>query len=191
MTKPTHGGACLNAGRPENQLGETKMSKIDILNNSLINKENAFNNKFNIHFDTVSQANGQPLNDKRNGAATLAKWNKQDTALSNLKKSIESTKEAIDKEQSKIGYVEVVNNSIPIEILNLVKKGTLVQWRKHPTTFFVSGVDKARIVWDIKNNILAYRYLSAIKDKDQYRIFAKTFNSLKAMLNQDQDKASS
>ena len=50
------------------------MSKrLEILKNSLVKKEQQFNEKLQTHFDTVKQSNGQPLNDKRNGQATLNK----------------------------------------------------------------------------------------------------------------------
>ena len=125
------------------------MSKrLEILKNSLAKKEQQLNAKFDEHFATVKQANGQPLNDKRNGQATLNKWERQNEGIITLKKSIEATKQAIEKEESKIKGVEHVNTFIPAEILKLVESGDLIQWRKHPHTFFVPGVDKARIVWD-------------------------------------------
>lgn len=57
------------------------MSKrLGILKASLAKKEARFNERLQHHFDTVAQANGQPLNDKRNGRATLNKWDKQSDA---------------------------------------------------------------------------------------------------------------
>ena len=54
------------------------MSKrMQILEQSLEKKNAKLNAKFDEHFSTVALANGQPLNDKRNGAATLAKWERQ------------------------------------------------------------------------------------------------------------------
>ena len=89
----------------------------------------------------------------------------------------------IEREEDKIANVESTNGFIPSEILSLVENGELVQWRKHPTTFFVAGVEKARIVWDEKRKILAHRYIREVTDKEQYSKFAKTFNSLNAVLN--------
>ncbi|MCI6671865.1 MAG: hypothetical protein MSG77_04930 [Prevotella sp.] len=51
---------------------------------------------------TVGSANGQPLNDKRYGRATISRWNKQNYALNNLQKEIKKTENAINREESKI-----------------------------------------------------------------------------------------
>jgi len=156
--------------------------KLEILQQSLTKKQSAFDDKLNAHFETVKEANGQPLNDKRNGRATLAKWERQNDALRSLKEGIETTKKAIDREEDKIANVENANSFIPCEILALVESGELVQWRKHPTTFFVAGVEKARIVWDEKRKVLAHKYVREVTDKDQYSKFAKMFNSLNTSL---------
>lgn len=150
----------------------------DILRGSLEKKNKLFNDKLNIHFATVKQSNGQPLNDKRNGISTLNKWDRQNSALQNLKDSIQITENALEKEINKKEGVNHINQFIPKAILDLVEDGTLNQWRKHPNTFFVNGVDKARIVWDMKQNKLAHRYLSYITDKEQYSKFAKLYNTL-------------
>ena len=160
------------------------MSKrLEILKNSLVKKEQQFNEKLQTHFDTVKQSNGQPLNDKRNGQATLNKWDRQDESLRNLQDSIEKTKRAIEVEEDKIIDVEHANSFITKEILELVDKGELKQWRKHPNTFFVSGVDKARILWDNKRKVVAYKYANSITDQEQRTRFVKLYNSLNAILN--------
>ena len=156
--------------------------KLEILQQSLTKKQSAFDDKLNTHFEIVKEANGQPLNDKRNGRATLAKWERQNDSLRNLKEGIETTKKAIEREEDKIANVENANSFIPCEILALVESGELVQWRKHPTTFFVAGVEKARIVWDEKRKVLAHKYVKEVTDKEQYSKFAKIFNSLNAVL---------
>ena len=159
------------------------MSKrLEILKNSLIKKEQQFSDKLQHHIDTVKQANGQPLNDKRNGQATLNKWDKQNESLRNLKDSIEKTKRAIEKEEGKILDVTQSKEFLPKEILDLVDEGVLVQWRKHPSYFFVNGVEYARIFWDKKKNVLGYKYLNSISDKEQYKLFAKTYNELRLKL---------
>ena len=66
--------------------------KLEILKQSLAKKEQELQRRFDEHFATVKQANGQPLNDKRNGQATLNKWEKQNNAIRTLKESIEKTK---------------------------------------------------------------------------------------------------
>ena len=157
--------------------------RLEILKASLAKKEAKFDEKINEHFATVGQANGQPLNDKRNGAATFNKWEKQNQSLRNLKEGIEKTKRAIEVEERKIADIEHSKDFIPAEILTLVESGELNQWRKHPFTFFVPGVDKARIVWDGKNQCVAHRYVSQIPDKEQHKKFAKVYNSLSKLLN--------
>lgn len=160
------------------------MSKrLEILKNSLIKKEQQFNDKLQNHFNTVKQANGQPLNDKRNGQATLNKWERQNESLRNLQESIEKTKRAIEIEEGKIMDVKHTNKIIPTEILELVEKGELNQWRKHPHTFFVNGVDKARIVWDNKRKVVVHKYAHLITEQEQRTKFVRLYNGLNAVLN--------
>jgi hypothetical protein len=160
--------------------------KLEILKNSLAKKEQILDEKFNNHFATVKQANGQPLNDKRNGQATLSKWERQSDSIRTQKASIEKTKRAIEIEEGKIFEVEYVNSFIPAEILHCVESGELNQWRKHPNTFFVSGVDKARIVWDNKKKVVAHRYTHLITEQEQRSRFVKLYNSLNIALNNKQ-----
>ena len=120
------------------------MSKrFEILKASLAKKEAKFDAKINEHFATVAQANGQPLNDKRNGQATMNQWEKQNNALRNLQAGIEKTKRAIEIEERKIAGIERSKDFIPAEILALAESGELNQWRKYPHIFFVEGVDNA------------------------------------------------
>lgn len=155
-----------------------KTKRLIILENSLEKKKKQFNDKLQNHIDTVKQANGQPLNDKRNGQATLNKWERQNDSLRNLQESIAKTENAIEVEKGKIIECESVKNSLPDAILEMMVNGTLIQWRKHPNTFFVNGVDKARIVWDNKKKVVAHKYSKQITDKDQWKLFAKTYNEL-------------
>lgn len=157
--------------------------KLQILKVSLEKKNKAFDEKLQDHFKTVKQANGQPLNDKRNGQATLDKWERQNESLRRLKDSIQKTKDAIEREESKIKRVELTNNDIPPEILDLVEKGELLQWRKHPNTFFVPDVDKGRIVWDNKRKVVAHRYTHLVTDKEQRAKFVRLYNGLNDILN--------
>lgn len=157
--------------------------KLEILKQSLAKKEQQLNAKFDQHFATVKQANGQPLNDKRNGQATLNKWERQNEGIRTMQKSIEATKQAIEIEEYKIKGVEHANTFIPVEIQKLVETGELIQWRKHPHTFFVPGVDKARIVWDEKRKVVAHKFVSAITVQDQRTKFVRIFNPLGAVLN--------
>lgn len=157
--------------------------KLEILKQSLVKKEQQLNAKFDEHFATVKQANGQPLNDKRNGQATLNKWERQNESIRTLKKSIETTKQAIEIEEGKIRGVEHANTFIPAEIQKLVETGELIQWRKYPHTFFVNGVDKARIIWDEKRKVVAHKFVSEITIQEQRTKFVRIYNQLNALLN--------
>lgn len=160
------------------------MSKrLEILKQSLAKKEQELQRKLDVHFATVKKANGQPLNDKRNGQATLTKWEQQNNAIRSTQESIERTKRAIEFEEAKIKGVEHVNTYIPKEILQLVDTGVLIQWRKHPHTFFVAGVDKARIVWLEKTKQVAHKFVGQIKEQEQRTKFVSVFNPLGALLN--------
>ncbi|MGM0582782.1 MAG: hypothetical protein ACQETL_19055 [Bacteroidota bacterium] len=165
---------------------QSKSKRLEILEASSIKKEASLNAKFETHFASVKQANGQPLNDKRNGQATLNKWERQNEAIRNQKESIKKTKNAIEKEKDKIAGVEYAKETLPACILELVEKGELVQWRKHPNTFFVKGVDKARICWDNKKRLIFTRYKDSITDKDVWKIFATTFNTLLKQIQYEQ-----
>lgn len=80
------------------------MNRLEILKKSLEKKEQELQRRFDVHFSSVKQANGQPLNDKRNGQATLNKWERQNVSIKNVKDSIQKTKDAIIYEEGKIRY---------------------------------------------------------------------------------------
>ena len=173
-----------NSNRASKDIDISSSSRLEMLKKSLEKKEKELAKRLDAHFEDVKRANGQPLNDKRNGRATLNRWERQNEAIRNLKESIEKTKNAIEKEQWKIKNVNYQNeNFIPKEILESVEKGELIQWRKHPTHFFVPGVDKARILWDKSRKVVAYKYLHLITDKEQRAKFARIYNDLNAVLN--------
>lgn len=158
--------------------------KIERLKASLEKKENAFDKKLQQHFSDVAQTNGQPLNDKRNGAATMRRFEQQNDQLRSMNDSIRKIKEAIEWEQHVERGIEMINEDvIPGEIIELVEDGVLVQWRKHPTTFFVAGVDRARIVWDVRKKVVAHRYADEITDTEQRKKFVRVYNSLNKDLN--------
>ena len=152
--------------------------RLKILKNSLTKKEAELDQKFKTHFETVAQANGQPLNDKRNGQATLNKWDRQSDGIRSQKESIEKTKQAIEREEGKICDTEHAKKSFPEPILKMLESGQLIQWRKHPNTFFVKGADRARIVWDNKKKIIFTRYRTQVKDQAQWTLFKTAFNTL-------------
>jgi len=151
-----------------------------ILRKSLEKKENEQSRKLEEHFADVKRANGQPLNDKRNGAATLNRWEKQNAALRNQEQSIERTKAAIEREEMKISRVASVD--IPKAIRDAIDAGEITQWRKHPRMFFVVGVDRGRIAWDEETKTLGHRYLSEVP-KEQYPIFRDAYNKLRRLIS--------
>lgn len=149
--------------------------RLEILKASLAKKEALFNDRLQQHFDTVKEANGQPLNDKRNGRATLNKWEKQSEGLRNIESSIQRTKDAIEREEMKIALTEQV--SIPAYMQEAIDAGLITQWRKHPRFFFVTGVKHGRIVLNEETGTIGYRYLNKVS-KEEYPTFRDVFNKL-------------
>lgn len=159
------------------------MSRLDILKSSLEKKQAKFDKKLDEHFADVRSANGQPLNDKRNGASTMRRWDRQNDALSNLQKEIEKTKSAIEREEGKLIDIAGNKSRMPKEITDLIDNGTLKQWGKYPHIMFVDGVDKARIIWDDKKKIVMHKFTNTLTDKEQRKKFAQVYNSLHASIN--------
>lgn len=159
------------------------MSRLDILKASLEKKQAKFDRKLNEHFADVKSTNGQPLNDKRNGFATMERWDRQNDVLSRMQKEIEKTQTAIEREESRIRCIDRNKNSMPEEIQELIDNGTLKQWGKYPHIMFVEGVDKARIIWDSKKKTVMHKFVSSITDTEQRRKFARVYNSLNASIN--------
>jgi len=143
-------------------------------------KQAILDKRLNEHFESVKSANGQPLNDKRNGHATFNQWERQNDAIRNAMREVERTENAIEREKYKIACVN--DQSIPQPIADLIADGTLTQWRKYPNRFFVNGVEKARIIWDEKNRILSHSYVNAIPDEAQYARFRDVYNGLRAAI---------
>lgn len=56
-----------------------KTNRLTILEDSLVKKEAEFQRRLDAHFADVKRGNGQPMNDKRNGQATLNRWDKLET----------------------------------------------------------------------------------------------------------------
>lgn len=154
------------------------MARLDILKNSLAKKEAILDGKFDEHFSCVKSANGQPLNDKRNGQATMNKWERQNDSIRRHLGEIEKTKAAIEKEQYKISDTEAMYGKMPKVLTDLIDNGTLAQWRKFPHIMFVSGVDKARIVFNEDTGVISHKYVNQIESKEQYAIFRDVFNNI-------------
>lgn len=159
------------------------MNRLDILKASLEKKQAKFDRKLNEHFADVKSTNGQPLNDKRNGFATMERWDRQNDALSRIQKEIEKTQTAIECEESRIRCIDRNKNSMPEEIQELIDNGTLKQWGKYPHIMFVEGVDKARIIWDSKKKMVMHKFVSSIINTEQRKKFARVYNSLNASIN--------
>lgn len=159
------------------------MKRIEILKASLQKKEERFNTKLSELINDVKKTNGQPLNDKKNGIATMTRWDKQNAALRSMQKEIEKTKLAIAREENKTNGIKSITSLLPEEIVLLINDGTLKQWGKYPHIFFVKDVDKARLIYDFKKKQIAHKYTHAIQDKAQYKKFAQIFNSLSKQIN--------
>lgn len=155
------------------------MSKrLEILKNSLGKKKVELDGKFDAYFDDVKSANGQPLNDKRNGHATLDRWERKSNAIARQKEEVEKTARAIEREQNKIDSVEWWYEKMPKYLTDLIDSGKVKQWRKHPRMLFVDGVEKARLVFDDEDGLVRHRYLNEIQDKEQFAIFRDVFNAI-------------
>lgn len=153
-------------------------SRLEILESSLAKKTAAFDAKLSDHMAAVRSANGQPLNDKRNGHATLSRWERQNDVLRALDRSIESTKAEIDREKCRIANVSQFD--VPTCLREFVESGVVTQWMKHPRFFFVTGVDKARIVV-LDDGTIAHRYLKDVPSREQYAVFRDVFNAARAL----------
>jgi len=158
---------------------ETKGSKkLEVLQKSLQKKESELATRLENHFESVRSANGQPLNDKRNGQAIINMWNRQSDAIRNLNSSIEKTKQAIDRERAILAHVGHTTSRLPGCFIRMIESGEIEQWRKHPHTFFVPGVEKCRIIYDIKKGKISYKRPVDFSDADQWKKFAQTTNKL-------------
>lgn len=147
------------------------MGRLDILKNSLEKKQKAFDDKLSIHMEDVKGAQGEPMAGHRGGNKVLNRWEKQNKTLHSLNEGIEKTKRAIEIEESKIERVENSKDFVPEIFFKLVYEGFLTQWRKHPSVFFVVGVDKARIGWDNKKKTAYHKYYRMIEDETQKKLF--------------------
>ena len=160
---------------------KTRTKRLEILENSLAKKEAELARRIEVHYEDVMSANGQPLNDKRNGRATMDRWERQQRAIENQKESIEKTKRAIDKEKDKIAGVELF--TVPAAIQELLDAGVLAQWRKYPNRFFVKGVEKGRIVYE--NGKIFAAHHTEIPNQEQYAIFRDICKSLARKIEQE------
>ena len=159
--------------------------RMEILQRSLEKKQAAFDQRLQNHLDDVRGANGQPLNDKRNGQTTLNRWERQNDGLRTAQKEIEKTQRAIEREQAAIDRVN--NADIPEFLKPMIESGEITQWRKFPNRFFVSGVEKARIIWDKDKQQFGYAYLQGVTG-EQFAKFRDTYNHILALHRQEQER---
>lgn len=160
------------------------MTRIEVLRGSLEKKQAKFEAKLQEHFDDVKRANGQPLNDKRNGRATMNRWDKQNESLRNIEAEIQKTKEAIEREEGKARSLQAHKDGMPSEIIELIEAGTLKQWGKYPHILFVEGVDRARIFWDEKKRTISRKFTNQIPNQEQFAKFREVFNALNQAINE-------
>jgi hypothetical protein len=154
--------------------------RLEILKKSLEKKEVVLDQRFDNHFSDVKRGNGQPMNDKRNGRATLNRWEKQEDAIRNQLKEIEKTKKAIKFEEGKILDCESVLKKLPQPIIEALEAGEITQWRKFPNRFFVKDGGRGRIIW--QDNKLLCSYVPERGTKE-FTNFANCFNQLKSKLS--------
>ena len=70
---------------------------------------------------------------------------------------MEILQQSLVKKQAAIDRVN--NADIPDFLKPMIESGEITQWRKFPNRFFVSGVEKARIIWDKDKQQFGYAYL--------------------------------
>jgi hypothetical protein len=156
-----------------------KNKRLEILQNSLQKKEAVLDQKFENHFADVKLGNGQPINDKRNGQATLNRWESQNNSIKNQLKEIEKTKAAIEFEQGKILGCDEILKDLPEPFLAALETGEITQWRKFPNRFFVKDGGRGRIIWEKQKILCSYVPESGTPER---AAFAACFNKLKSQI---------
>lgn len=158
-------------------------NRLEILENSLKKKQDAFDKALQAHMDDVASSNGQPMNDKRNGRATMSRWDAQNNRLRKLNGEIEKTKVAIENEQFKVNRVNTTNDTLPQVLLDKVESGELQQWKKHPSFFFVTGIKDARMQY--KNGKLFVSHYKELS-KEDYAIFVAKAKEIMQLIELEQ-----
>lgn len=152
--------------------------RLEILQQSLEKKQAEFDGRLQAHFDDVKSANGQPLNDKRNGRATFDRWERQNDGLRTMQTEIEKTQRAIEREQHKID--RVARTPIPDFLKPMLESGEISQWRKYPNRFFVKGVEKARIIWFEDKQTFGYSHIQGLPP-EQRSLFKEAYDKIRGM----------
>lgn len=170
------------------------MSRLQILENSLINKKANLDKFFEELYSHQKLTNGQPMNDKLNGGSWFKRHEQLNRKIANQYKEIEKTEKAILKEEYKIENVEDSRKELPQPILDLIDDGTLIQWRKYPNTFFINGLDKIRLYYEkkvMKTKItenLYHKYIDEFREnctQEQWKKFADVYNNLYPLIDKE------
>lgn len=133
---------------PNTQRIKTMTKRLEILKKSLEKKTDKFDEKLKERYDLQRLTNGQPMNDKRNGAAFFKKCEQKEESLRSINNEIEKTKKAIEKEEFKIDGCKNTLDGLPDFLNDFLTSGAITQWRKFPNRFFVTGGGKARIIFE-------------------------------------------
>ena len=171
------------------------MTRLEIFKNSLIKKEAQQDKNFTSLYEHQAMTHGSPVNDKRCGGAWFKAHDRINDSIRNQYASIEKTKQAIEREEKRqLRNTDAQDMLLeyPKEIIDLVEAGTLIQWNKHPNTFFVNGLERIRISYEKKElktkitETLYHKYgseFSSISTKEQIKYFNDLFNDLKSKVN--------
>lgn len=151
---------------------------------SLARKEAKFNEALSSHMYDVKGAQGEPMAGHHGGEKVLSRWERQNNSLRRQSEGIEKTKKALERED----YRDLVKVDaqekllkMPQIIQDLVSDGTLNQWKKHPTIFFVDGVSKARI--QIKGGKAYHRFASQCANNEEFQLFRSIYNKVNKEVN--------
>jgi hypothetical protein len=164
----------------------TPRTREQVLVDSLARKQQQFDNRFAVHFDEATARQGQPWHDNAKDRSARKRLDRQDAALHTLKESIQKTEDALARERRKVAAVERTAAILPAAILEALESGTLSQWRRHPTTFFVHGVERARLVWDVDRQQLTTRYLGELKEETARARFLEVARALDRAIKEQQ-----
>jgi len=167
----------------ETQKENIMTKRLEILKKSLVKKTDKFDKKLEERYDLQRITNGQPMNDKRNGAAWFKKCEQKEESLRNINNEIEKTKRAIEKEDFKINHCENALDELPDFLNDFLTSGTLTQWRKFPNRFFVTGGGKARIIFETDKKTKKLKLCHSHYNRDncteeEGKVFKEVFNKI-------------
>jgi len=156
----------------------------EILEASLKKKQDKFDQDLSIHMDDVRGAQGEPMAGHSGGEKVLSRWEKQNKSLKRQNDSIEKTKRALEREDDRDYNKQQAANllkEMPKIFQDMVADGTLNQWIKYPNTFFVEGVEKARI--QFKKGKAFHKYARHSGNYEQFQKFKAVYNQINQVVN--------